>query len=71
MKNRAKGGTNRAPRVRDWWVEGRRLYYRVEVDLSKAVGELDQVNPVWDLRLEIQRGQRDERLEVRDRPGRW
>ena len=42
--------------MRDWWVEGDRLRYRMEVDLSKAVGELDQVNPVWDLRLEIQRG---------------
>ena len=56
MKSRAKGGTTRSRGVRDWWVDGRRLHYRMNVDLSKAVGELDQVNPVWDLRLEIQRG---------------
>ena len=69
MRTARGAARSRSRAVRDWWVDGRRLHYRMEVDLSKAVGELDQVNPVWDLRLEISAGTRPNVVEVRDRPG--
>ncbi len=56
VKSRGAGGRSRSRPVRDWWVEGDRLFYRTDIDVSAAVGELDLENPVWDVRLEIRRG---------------
>ena len=56
VKSRAGGGTSRSRPVRDFSIEGDRLFYRTDIDLSAAVGELDQENPVWDVRMEIRRG---------------
>ena len=56
VKSRAGGGTSRSRPVRDWRIEGDRLFYRTDIDLTAAVGELDQENPVWDVRMEIRRG---------------
>ena len=39
--------------VTDWSLDGTRLRYRTVVDLSRALGPLDQREPAWDLRLEI------------------
>jgi CDP-glycerol glycerophosphotransferase len=48
--------TRRAIPVRDWHVQGNRLCYRADVDLSAALGALDQPEPVWDVRMEIRKG---------------
>ena len=56
LNNRARTGPHRSRRVRDWWIDANRLHYRTVIDLGAALGELDQLNPVWDLQMRITRG---------------
>ncbi len=62
VKSRAGGGTSRSRPVRDFSIEGDRLFYRTDIDLSAAVGELDQENPVWMVTRGGQRIWREEPL---------
>ena len=53
---RRGSATRRTHPVPDWSLEGTRLRYRTTIDLSQALGPLDQREPAWDLRLEITKG---------------
>jgi CDP-glycerol glycerophosphotransferase len=55
VRNRGSA-TRRTHAVPDWSLDGARLRYRTVVDLAGALGPLDQREPVWDLRLEITKG---------------
>ncbi len=52
VRNRASA-VRRSHDVTDWALDGSRLRYRTAIDLSRALGPLDQRDPAWDLRLEI------------------
>ena len=55
VHNRGRSARRTRP-VTDWTLDGDRLHYRTVVDLSKAVGTLDPLVPIWDMRLEITKG---------------
>jgi CDP-glycerol glycerophosphotransferase len=55
VRNRGRA-TRRTHLVEDWRLEGDRLAYRTDLDLSRAIGALDTPVPIWDLRLEISNG---------------
>lgn len=53
VRNRGRFERRRTP-VTDVRHEGDHIRYRVDLDLARAIGALDQTEPVWDLRLEVE-----------------
>ena len=54
VRNRGRFA-RRTHRVTDWTLDGDRLRYRADVDLTRAIATLDQALPIYDLRLELSR----------------
>lgn len=53
VRNRGRSERRRT-RVTDVRHEGERIRYRIDLDLARAIGALDQKVPSWDIRLEIE-----------------